>query len=432
MFKQVVIIGANGGMGAKTAAIIASFGDIPVYMVARTTEKANEGIEIAVKSVRSNIIRKNLIASTYSDLPQILKKTDWVIEAVSEDYEIKKTINQLISKTKKKNRIISTLTSGLSITKLSEFFEDYDRAHYMGVHFFNPPYKMLLCEVIPTEFTDRRKFADLSKYLEQILLRKVVETNDAPAFLANRIGFQFINEAAHFAEKYKNKGGIAYIDTVLGRFTGRSMAPMQTLDLVGLDTHKAIVKNLLENTHDSAHDTFQLPQFIQDLITSGVLGNKSGTGLYMTKEINNKKTKFVYDIKTKRYIPFVSIHIPFVQSMQELIHTGEYNKAFDVLKETKNSDAEIVKYFMARYISYSFSLFGSVVNNREYIDLAMGYGFNWLPPSALVDLYGARDSIALIKHFHFDVPSILIEHEENNTKMYSQQKKLDYRSFIMI
>ena len=73
---------------------------------------------------------------------------------------------------------------------------------------------------------------------------------DSPAFLGNRIGFQFINEALQYAEKYKFNGGIDYIDAILGPFTGRAMSPLVTANFVGLDVHKAIVDNLYENTRD--------------------------------------------------------------------------------------------------------------------------------------------------------------------------------------
>jgi 3-hydroxyacyl-CoA dehydrogenase len=239
--RKVAFLGANSAMGSQSAALIASFGNIPVFMVARDLKKAKEGIETAVRSVKSNSIRKNLIPATYKQLPKILAEVDWVIEAVSEDFKIKKSINKLISMTKRKNRIISTLTSGLSITKLSEDFDPYDQKRYVGLHFFNPPYKMLLCELIPTVHNDKEMLRELEAYLGRVLLRKVIIVKDTPAFIANRVGFQFMNEALLFAEKYKDKGVVYRCAT--GRHTGRTLGPLE-IDFVGLDVHKAILSNL--------------------------------------------------------------------------------------------------------------------------------------------------------------------------------------------
>jgi 3-hydroxyacyl-CoA dehydrogenase len=433
--KKVAFIGANSAMGAKTAAIIAAFGDLPVFMIARDIKKAKDGIEIAVRSVRSNSIRSNLIPSTYSDLPRILKQCDWIVEAVAENYEIKTSVNLLIKKTKKKGRIISSLTSGLSIAKLSGVLDDDDRKNYMGVHFFNPPYKMLLCEVIPSKYTDLTKTKELETFLEKVLLRKVIQAKDSPAFVANRIGFQLINEAAIYAYKYRDRGGVSYIDSLLGRHTGRALAPLETLDFVGLDVHKAIIDNLknnLSNT-DSAIATFSMPSFLQTLIRKGKFGNKSGDGLYTKKEIEGHKKRFTFDIKTNKYLPHQKYYSPVVEAMREYIHKGEYKRAFHILKESSHADADIIKYFIARYISYSFSLVGDVVDNKEIIDRAMGFGFSWVPPSAMVDLLGGVDETStMIKKYKLQVPTLLALHKKSSNNFYKLQAELDYRSLIKV
>ncbi len=152
---------------------------------------------------------------------------------------------------------------------------------------FNPPYTLPLCELTPTVYSDTELKEKLKEYLSKKLIRTVVEVKDSPAFLGNRIGFQFINEALQYAEKYKDNGGIDYIDALLGSFTGRTMAPLTTSDFVGLDVHKAIVDNIYENTNDYAHDTFILPDFVQKLVEDGKLGRKSGGGLYQLVKYDN-------------------------------------------------------------------------------------------------------------------------------------------------
>ena len=161
---------------------------------------------------------------------------------------------------------------------------------------------MPLCEFTPTKYSDADTAAELKAYLKDKLFRTVVEVKDSPAFLGNRIGFQFINEALQYAEKYKDNGGIDYIDALLGSFTGRSMAPLVTSDFVGLDVHKAIVDNVYENTSDYAKDTFILPDFVKKLVEEKKLGRKSGMGLYqLVRYDNGFKRNTVFDINTGLY-----------------------------------------------------------------------------------------------------------------------------------
>ena len=153
------------------------------------------------------------------------------------------------------------------------------------------------------------------------MLRTVVVCKDKPGFIANRIGFQFLNMALQYAEKYKDNGGIDYIDSILGPYTGRNMTPCATVDFVGLDVHKAIVDNLLDNTRDEMNKSFVLPSFVEDLLSQGKLGKKTGCGLFKVEITeDNKKLKYVYDIKTNKYvIQSLVLIYPFLINLYSLI-----------------------------------------------------------------------------------------------------------------
>jgi 3-hydroxyacyl-CoA dehydrogenase len=145
---------------------------------------------------------------------------------------------------------------------------------------FNPPYQLTLCELTASPYSDMQMYQKLKAYLMNKLYRTVAESKDLPALLGNRIGFYFMNEALQYAERYQVNGGIDYIDTLLGPFTGRTMPPITTADFVGLDVHKAIVDNIYENTNDYVHERFVLPGYVQKLIDQKKLGRKTGEGLY--------------------------------------------------------------------------------------------------------------------------------------------------------
>ncbi len=192
--NTVTIIGANGTMGSNVSAIFASFGRCKVFMISRSLEKSEEAIEKACQSIKSESIRKNLIPCDYSDLESCVKKSDFIFESVSEDIELKKVIYDRISPVLTQNSIMATGTSGLSIKELSHSFGE-KKDQFFGVHFFNPPYNLTLCEVVSHSNDQKNMEIDLINFLENTLDRSVVRVQDTPSFLGNRIGFFFINEA---------------------------------------------------------------------------------------------------------------------------------------------------------------------------------------------------------------------------------------------
>lgn len=242
--KTVTIIGITGTMRSNVAGFFVSFGNAKVYYIGRDIEKVKKTIPRIVKSVRGDAIVKNLISADFSMLEDCVGKSDLVFESVAENLEIKRSITQRVGAVQQETAVSCTGTSGLSITEIASCYPEKLRGHFFGVHMFNPPYSMSLCELTPNAYTDKMMQAELHEYLEKKLFRTVVEVKDRPAFLGSRIGFQFINNAIQSAEKYRDNGGIDYIDAILGSFTGRSMAPLVTSDFVGLDVHKAIVDNI--------------------------------------------------------------------------------------------------------------------------------------------------------------------------------------------
>jgi len=383
--KTVTVVGANGTMGCNISGIFASFGNTKVYMISRDIEKSKKAVLKAANSVKAESIIKNLIPADYSMLEQCIKESDLVFESVAENLDTKLSITKLIAQYIRENSIACSGTSGLSLTTLAEVFPEKLRSHYFGIHMFNPPYSMILCEVTPTKYTDKKLFYETKKYLTDILFRTAVEVKDSPAFLGNRIGFQFINEAFQYAEKYKYSGGIDYIDTILGPFTGRSMAPLATSDFVGLDVHKAIVDNIYSNTNDYAHRTFILPGFAQKLIEEGKLGRKTKCGLYKMETYDaGVKRLTVYDITTDTYRDKMNYSFPFAEKMIQDLRTGDYQSAFTVLVNNRSAEAEICLKFLLKYVIYSLVTTETVGYDIHSADDVMATGFNWCPPLAVI------------------------------------------------
>ena len=427
--KTVTVIGVTGTMGANVAGIFASFGDAKVYCLGRDIEKVKKTIPRIVKSVKADAIAKNLIPADFSMLEKCVAESDLVFESSKEDIVVKKEIASQVAKTLQPHAVSCTGSSGLSITEIASCYPKGLREHFFGVHMFNPPYSMSLCELTPTIFSDEQMLAELKEYLSKKLIRTVVQVKDSPAFLGNRIGFQFINEALQYAEKYKDNGGIDYIDALLGSFTGRTMPPLTTSDFVGLDVHKAIVDNIYENTNDYAHDTFVLPEFVQKLIAEGKLGRKSGAGLYQRMKYDNGLTRqTVYDINTGLYRDVIPYVFPFADKMKRRIAEGDYVKAFDRLVNNHSQEAEICLSFLLKYIVYSLYATEKVGYTVEAADDVMATGFNWCPPMAMYQALSTVANVpALIKE---RLPEICEKVDVDRLLADVKPSKYDYRLYF--
>ena len=427
--RTVTIIGATGTMGANVAGIFASFGEAKVYCVGRDVDKVKRTIPRIVKSVRADAIVKNLIPAGFDNLEQCVADSDFVFESSAENIDIKTEIATRVGKVLPSHTVSATGSSGLSITSIAECYSEASRARFFGVHMFNPPYTLQLCELTPTKYSDKKTLLELKNYLKNILRRTVVEVKDSPAFLGNRIGFQFINEALQFAERYKDNGGIDYIDALLGSFTGRTMAPLVTSDFVGLDIHKAVVDNIYQNTCDYAHSTFILPKFVKLLIAQKKFGRKSGGGLYqLVKCENGLKRQTVFDISSGFYRGVIPYVFPFADKMKRLIEEGDYREAFECLINNRSQEAEICLSFLLKYILYSLYATEEVGYSIEAADDVMATGFNWCPPLAM---HRALSTVADVSSLIEDrLPDICRRIDVKHYLKDIKPSKYDYRLYF--
>lgn len=425
----VSIIGATGTMGANIAGIFASFGEAKVYCIGRDIEKVKKTIPRIIKSVRAESIAENLIPADFSMIERCVSDSDLVFESSIEDISVKKDIAARIGAVLKPHAVSGTGSSGLSIEEIANCYPERLRGHFFGIHMFNPPYTLTLCELTPSSSSDKNIQKELINYLHSKLRRTVVVVKDSPAFLANRIGFQLINEALQFAQMYKDNGGIDYIDAILGPFTGRNMAPLKTSDFVGLDVHKAIVDNIFSNTNDYAHESFLVPEFFKKLIISNRLGRKTGSGLYQDiKYSNGLKRQTVYDINSGLYRDVIPYAFPFAEKMKKRIAEGDYRTAFDCLVNNRSVEAEICLAFLLKYIVYSLYAAETVGFTIEAADDVMATGFNWCPPLALYQaLSTVTDVPLLIKE---RLPEICQRIDVDHLLAYIKPSKYDYRRYF--
>ena len=401
---HVVVIGANGTMGFGSAALFTQA--VPrVTFLARTKDKAQAGLDAAVKQVRSSSLASRADVGDYdNDLPEVLKTADLVFEAVAEDMDLKKQIFDKIEANRRDDSIVATVSSGLSINELSAGRSDSFRRNFCGLHFFNPPNVITGTELIANADTDPGVLDFLEVFCRIRLGREMVRTADTPAFAGNRVGFKVLNEAAQLAETYSP----LVVDAIVGPYTGRALTPLATIDLVGWDVHRAIVDNVYDLTNDEAHETLKLPNYMAKLIDNGVLGNKTGSGFFK----RDGKTTLVLDVATGDYVDPSTIEMPdlsYVNEVADLYAQGRYEEGLTILLDAPGEAAEIARKIMAGYISYSFERVGEVCDSINDIDRIMGMGFNWAPPSVLVDFIGAKRTAAMLASAGVVVPAAISE-----------------------
>jgi 3-hydroxybutyryl-CoA dehydrogenase len=200
------------------------------------------------------------------------KTADLVIEAVIEDYDAKAKIYKELEKIVGTETIIGTNTSSLSVTDLSKNLTTPKR--FLGIHFFNPPTKLELVEVITTPELS----PEVNKKICDILCgcgKNAVSVKDSPGFIVNRLLLPFINEAAKLLDS-----GVANaedIDTAMRLGTLHPAGPLQVADLIGLDICKDILEKLAESLK---RPDYKPAKSINDLVEAGKLGRKSGKGFY--------------------------------------------------------------------------------------------------------------------------------------------------------
>ena len=152
--KTVTVVGANGTMGTNVSAIFASFGDAKVYMVSRDLEKSKMAAQRAGKTVKADSIVNHLVPADYSMLAECVKESDLVFESAAENLDIKIDLHTRIGQSLKKGAVACTGSSGLSIQRLAECYPEELRQQCYGVHMFNPPYQLPLCEPTASPYSE--------------------------------------------------------------------------------------------------------------------------------------------------------------------------------------------------------------------------------------------------------------------------------------
>lgn len=280
MISKIAVIG-SGTMGNGIAHVFAQHG-FEVSLI----DISNEALEKALAIIDKNLdkqVAKELV--TINEKTQILNRivintdlksgindADLIVEAASENLDVKLEIFRVISDHSKPHTILASNTSSISITNIASVTTKPEKV--IGMHFMNPVPMMKLVEVIKGYATSQ----EVTKDIMQVALKlnkTPVEVNDYPGFIANRILMPMINEAIY--SLYEGVAGVEEIDTVMKLGMAHLMGPLQLADFIGLDVCLSILNVL--------HQGFGNPKYapcplLVNMVTSGKKGVKSGSGFY--------------------------------------------------------------------------------------------------------------------------------------------------------
>lgn len=278
--KNIAVIGA-GTMGNGIAHVLAQSG-FTVSLI----DVSQNSLDKAIATITKNLdrllakeriteeVRNSTLANitTYTEIAEGVKNVELVVEAATENIDLKLKIFKQLDELTPENVILASNTSSISITQIGAATNRPDKV--IGMHFMNPVPIMKLVEIIRGYATTDEVTQTIME-MSKTLGKTPVEVNDYPGFIANRILMPMINEAIY--SLYESVAGVEEIDTVMKLGMAHPMGPLQLADFIGLDVCLSILKVL--------HDGFGNPKYapcplLVNMVTAGKLGVKSGEGFY--------------------------------------------------------------------------------------------------------------------------------------------------------
>jgi len=287
MLKNIGIVGAGQmGSGIAEVAITSGFDvlirDVTWEAVEKGKKRIETNLEKRVQKGKTSSSEKEKALKRLSTTTRIedFGKSDFIIEAAIENIPLKEEIFKKLDEVSRKEVILASNTSSISITRIASFTKRPDRV--IGMHFFNPAPIMRLIEIIRGLVTSDETFR-ITKDLSLKLGKTPLEANDFPGFVSSRLIFSFMNEAIYTL--YEGMGRAEDIDAIMKMGANHPMGPLELADFVGLDTVLSVMCVLQEAFGDKYRPCPLLIKYVD----AGYLGVKTGKGFYQYGEKGEKR-----------------------------------------------------------------------------------------------------------------------------------------------
>jgi len=393
--KKVVVIG-SGTMGSGIAAHLCN-ANIPVTLLDLETEISEKARERIHKSKPPLLIDRskinNINVGNINDNFDVVKKADWIVEAVVERIDIKHNIYEKIFRERKPGAIVSSNTSSIPIKVLSQNLSKEEKKDFCITHFFNPVRYMGLLEIVKNENNDLEKINYLKKFCEKEMGKGAIICNDTPGFLGNRVGVYAMQVA--MTEAFKMKLSIEEADAVFGRPMGIPKTGVFGLyDLIGIDLMADVLKSFIKEL--PKNDPFQVVAkeipLITKLINEGYTGRKGKGGFYRMNKQGNQKILEAINLESGEYFTTNKIDLA--------IETVNLNMLID----RKDKYGEYAWSVISKIIKYASSLVPGITDKFNDIDEAMRLGFNWaMGPFEMLKAIGVKNFFNRINTFENNI-----------------------------
>jgi 3-hydroxyacyl-CoA dehydrogenase len=406
--EKVAVIGA-GVMGASIAAHISNAG-IPVYLLDIIPDNATNrsiiaetAIQKMLKTEPAPFMHKNnarlITPGNIEDHLQWLADADWVIEAVIENPQIKKSLYQKLESVCHKDCLISSNTSTLPLSLLVQDMPDSLKEQFMITHFFNPPRYMRLLELVPGPQTRPELVAAISRFADIKLGKDCIICKDTPGFIGNRIGIYWLQ--CGLLEAMALGLTVEQADAVMSAFGIPKTGIFGLIDLVGLD----LIPHILDSMkvalppEDAFQQVNQLPQLVQTMIEDGYTGRKGKGGFY---RLNEEHIKESINLNTGEYSRSEK---PGLDAIHDAKKTG-----FQALLTCPDLITVYAWRVMSKTLSYAASLVPEIADDIVAIDAAMREGYNWkYGPFELLDQIGVAWFVDKLRTENLTVPPLLAD-----------------------
>jgi len=368
--------------------------------------------------VTQEAIKKIKIGNLEDDLDKI-KDCDWVIEAVVERLDIKKSLFEKVDQVRKPGTLVSSNTSGIPIHLMSEGRSEDFKKHFLGTHFFNPPRYLRLLEIIPTDHTKPAVVDFFMKFGDAYLGKDTVLAKDTPGFIGNRIG---VTAMAKTFELTQELGLYLHeVDKLTGPALGRPKTGTFRLgDLVGLDTAVKVLEGLKQMCPDDEEvQKISVPRFLSHLIDHKYYGDKSGQGFYKKTDNKDEQGRSVIlelDLQSLEYHKAPGTELKSLQTSKQIDSLPQRIKS---LWNVDDKGGELIRKSLAFTFLYSASKIPEIADKIYSIDDALKAGFAWpLGPFEYADIVGVDALIEVGESMGMSVPEWIRSFQKSDANSF--------------
>jgi 3-hydroxyacyl-CoA dehydrogenase len=397
--RKAAVLGA-GTMGSGIAAHLANAG-LNVVLLDLEADIAARAVDQQIKNggFMSAAFAKRIQPGSTTEL-EVLREVDWVVEAVAERLDVKLNLLQRLERVRRPETIVSSNTSTIPLRALLGGVTPRLASHLLITHFFNPPRRMRLLELVSGPDTDFQVITTIRDFADVRLGKAVVLAKDTPGFIANRIGAFWMAAAEHEAVRLGLDIEIA--DALISKPFGiPSTGVFGLFDLIGIDIMLAILDSLRQElpADDPLIEYAGASAPLLQLIRRGSTGRKAGAGFYRVSP--DKSTREALDLGTGEYRARRSIDgaVPAAAA-------GNLRE----LMSGSNADSKFVSIVMLKTLAYAARLIPEIADTPDAVDSAMRHGYGWrYGPFELIDQMGPSWLAAELAKCDVPVPKILAE-----------------------